>query len=71
MLRCDGAESALSTLQGVTVDFRSGPQPPLWPQAARPQPPRCTEPSWAAWRGLKRLPRTRPGLDDFSFETEK
>ena len=56
VLRCDGAEGALSTLQGVTVDFRSDPQPPLWPQAARPQPPRCTEPSWVAWCGLKRPP---------------
>ena len=61
----------LSMLHFVTFDFRGGPQPLLWPQAAQPQPPGCTETSWAEWRGLERLPRTRPGFDTLSFETEE
>ena len=61
----------LSMLHFVTFDFRGGPQPLLWPQAAQPQPPGCTETSWAEWRGLGRLPRIHPGFDDFSYETEE
>ena len=47
--------AALTELQGLTIDFWGGPQLHLqyvWPQAARPLYPRCTESNCAAGRGL-------------------
>ena len=47
-----GCGRGLTELQGVTFGFWGGPQLHLWPQAARPLQPGCTESSWAAGRGL-------------------